>query len=50
VEAEHFIECVAKRARPTTDGEHGLAVVRILEALQRSLKTGGRAVKITWQS
>ncbi|MFN0152508.1 MAG: Gfo/Idh/MocA family protein [bacterium] len=50
VEAEHFIECVAKGARPTTDGEHGLAVVRILEALQKSLKGGGKSVKIRWNA
>jgi len=50
VEADHFVDCVAKRARPTTDGAHGLAVVRILEALQKSLKSGGKSVKIRWDA
>jgi predicted dehydrogenase len=40
-ECRHFIECVRTGARPRTDGEHGAQVVRLLEAAERSLKSGG---------
>ena len=40
VEAAHFVECVKGDAKPITDGESGLNVVRILEAATRSMKTG----------
>jgi predicted dehydrogenase len=48
VEAEHFVDCIARRARPLTDGASGLAVVRILEALQKSLDAGGKTIKLAW--
>jgi predicted dehydrogenase len=38
VECEHFVQCVQTGARPRSDGESGLRVVRVLEALQRSLE------------
>jgi predicted dehydrogenase len=37
LECEHFIECVRTGATPRSDGLSGLRVVRVLEALQRSL-------------
>ncbi len=37
VECEHFIDCVRTGATPRSDGLSGLRVVRVLEALQRSL-------------
>jgi predicted dehydrogenase len=37
VECEHFVECVRTGATPRSDGHSGLRVVRVLEALQRSL-------------
>jgi predicted dehydrogenase len=37
IECEHFIDCVRTGATPRSDGESGLRVVRVLEALQRSL-------------
>lgn len=36
VQDEHFVECVRSGLRPRTDGENGLAVVRVLEAAARS--------------
>jgi predicted dehydrogenase len=45
-ECAHFVECVLEGARPLTDGESGLRVVRVLEAAQESLKEGGQAVRI----
>ena len=43
IECEHFVECVRTGASPRSDGESGLRVVRVLEALQRSLDAGGAA-------
>jgi predicted dehydrogenase len=40
-ECAHFVECIQTGRRPTTDGENGLRVVRVLEAAHRSLKSGG---------
>jgi predicted dehydrogenase len=37
IECEHFVECVRTGAVPRSDGHSGLRVVRVLEALQRSL-------------
>jgi predicted dehydrogenase len=37
VECRHFIECAKTGATPRTDGQSGLRVVRVLDALQRSL-------------
>jgi predicted dehydrogenase len=36
-ECEHFVESVRSGTPPISDGESGLRVVRVLEALQRSL-------------
>ena len=41
VECAHFIECIKNGTKPLTDGLDGLRVVRVLEAAQRSLKSGG---------
>lgn len=39
----HFADCVRDNARPESDGQAGLRVVRILDAAQRSIKAqGGR--------
>jgi predicted dehydrogenase len=43
IECEHFLECVRTGARPRSDGRSGVRVVRVLEALQRSLKDRGGA-------
>jgi predicted dehydrogenase len=37
VECEHFLECVRSGQAPRSDGVSGLRVVRVLDALQRSL-------------
>ena len=37
VECEHFVECCLTGERPRSDGQTGLRVVRVLEALQQSL-------------
>jgi predicted dehydrogenase len=43
LECEHFVECVRERRTPISDGESGLRVVRVLEALQQSLDASRRA-------
>jgi predicted dehydrogenase len=45
-ECLHFIDCIKNNKKPLTDGEHGLKVVRILEAAQKSLKNGGVTVSL----
>ncbi|MFA6318969.1 MAG: Gfo/Idh/MocA family oxidoreductase [Elusimicrobiota bacterium] len=46
VEADHFTDCIQKKARPITDGEAGLRTVRLLEAATRSIKEHGRPVEL----
>jgi predicted dehydrogenase len=43
IECEHFVECVRTGATPRSDGESGLRVVRVLEALQRRLDDSRRS-------
>jgi predicted dehydrogenase len=45
-EAQHFVDCVARRSEPLADGSSGLRVVRLLEAAQESLRNEGRRVAI----
>jgi predicted dehydrogenase len=42
VECEHFVACVRDGRTPRSDGESGLRVVRVLEALQQSLDATAR--------
>ena len=46
IECRHFVECVRDGVRPRSDGESGLRVVRVLEALQRSLEETSRAAAV----
>ena len=45
-ECRHFLECVATRQRPRTDGRNGVEVLRVLEACQQSLERGGGPVRL----
>jgi predicted dehydrogenase len=45
LEVQHFVDCVRDGATPVSDGVDGLNVVRVLEAMQVSLREGGRPVK-----
>jgi predicted dehydrogenase len=38
LECQHFIDCIREGKTPRSDGQSGLRVVRVLEALQRSLE------------
>jgi predicted dehydrogenase len=45
-EAAHFVACVRDGAVPTTDGEAGMHVVRLLEAATESMAHQGRPVPL----
>ena len=42
----HFVECITAGARPHTDGEAGLRVVRLLEAATASMADRGRVIEL----
>lgn len=46
VEAAHFAACVMGNEKPLTGGEAGLAIVRILEAANQSLRARGAPVPL----
>jgi predicted dehydrogenase len=43
---QHFAGCIATGGRPIADGTAGLRIVRILEAANLSIQTGGRTVML----
>ncbi len=43
-ECEHFVHCMATRQRPKTDGYEGLRVLKVLNACQKAIETGGKIV------
>jgi UDP-2-acetamido-3-amino-2,3-dideoxy-glucuronate N-acetyltransferase len=45
-ECQDFLECIEHRRTPRTDGQHGLQVLRILDACQRSLQEGGKIISL----
>ncbi len=48
-QTHHFLDCVETGARPATDGQLGLEIVRVLEAASRSLQNGGGMVDVEGQ-
>ena len=46
-ECSDFVECIREGKRPLSDGWNGLAVVRVLEAAQRSLESGGEPFPVS---
>lgn len=46
IECEHFIECVEHGRRPLTDAEEGLAVVKLLEGAEMSMRLSGALVEL----
>lgn len=45
LECEHYLRCMGNCERPFTDGREGLRVLRVLNAAQASLDSGGRRVE-----
>ena len=46
LECQHFLDCIRNGATPRSDGAHGLQVVRILAAAQKSLELDGVPVPV----
>lgn len=46
-ECRDFVRSIVTGNKPVADGQNGLQVVRILEAAQKSLETGGNPVQIS---
>lgn len=46
LECQHFLDCIAERKKPLTDGVNGFEVLRVLTAAQRSLEKGGIPIKV----
>jgi predicted dehydrogenase len=42
----HFLECIVTGKQPFSGGPEGIAVVRALEAMQRSMRAGGREEQV----
>jgi len=45
-ECLHFIDCIRNNKKPLSDGRDGERVIRVLEAVQESLKNNGMPVKV----
>jgi len=45
-ECEHFLDCITLGRPPLSGGAEGVAVVRALDAISRSLEQGGREIAI----
>lgn len=46
LECQHFLECLAGRKKPRTDGENGLQVLRILDICEKSLQKEGQLITV----
>ncbi|MBL7151975.1 MAG: Gfo/Idh/MocA family oxidoreductase [Candidatus Omnitrophica bacterium] len=46
IECRHFLDCLIRGKEPQSNGRVGLEVVRVLEAIQRSLKDNGRMKEV----
>ncbi len=45
-EVEHFLMCIKENKKPLNDGDNGLQVVRLLEALQESLDKNAKVINL----
>lgn len=43
-QVKHFIECIKTGKTPKSSGKHGLNVIKVLDAAEKSLKNGGKSV------
>lgn len=46
IQTNHFLDCVEQGQRPRSDGEMGLAIVRVLEAAEISARSNGECVPV----
>ena len=47
IECKHFIDCIENDCVPVSDGRNGLVVTQVLDAGQKSLKSGGNPIEIS---
>jgi predicted dehydrogenase len=47
IQTNHFLDCVEQGQRPRSDGEMGLAIVRVLEAAEVSARSNGEFVPVS---
>jgi predicted dehydrogenase len=45
LETQHFVDCIVNDKQPRSDGRDALNVVKVLDAMEVSLREGGRPVK-----
>jgi predicted dehydrogenase len=45
LECQHFVDCIVNDETPRSDGRDALNVVKVLDAMEVSLREGGRPVK-----
>jgi predicted dehydrogenase len=45
-QCSHFLDCVTEQQQPFTDGRQGVEVVRVMEAIDRSIQNRGMPVEI----
>ncbi|HZL65048.1 MAG TPA: Gfo/Idh/MocA family oxidoreductase [Thermoleophilia bacterium] len=45
LETQHFVDCIVNDEQPRSDGRDALNVVKVLDAMEISLREGGRPVK-----
>ena len=45
-ECEHFLECIREKRKPRTDAASALQVLEVLDACERSLRSGGSPVEL----
>lgn len=46
LECQHFLDCIASRQKPRTNGKKGLMVLQVLDASQKSLQREGAEVPL----
>jgi predicted dehydrogenase len=46
LECQHFLDCIGQGRQPRSDGQSGLQVLRVLDALQQSLDSEGKLVRL----
>ena len=49
-ECKHFLDCIIDDRTPLSDGENGLEVVRVMEAVDRSLEQRGAPVEVSYEA
>ncbi|GAB4423059.1 MAG: Gfo/Idh/MocA family oxidoreductase [Anaerolineales bacterium] len=47
-ECQHFLDSIINKTEPVSSGQSGLAVIKVLEAAERSIKNNGHQETIAW--